>query len=697
MPTFELQDPSGRRFEVDAPDQTSAISAFQKFQAGEENGAGGAIPPPPPGFVLDHQANGAIPPPPPGFVIDGQQRAPGHDDGGLETGRAAILGATDGATFGFGDEIAAGLGYLLDKLPGERGRSYDELLSTARGAQKQAEEEHPYVYTAGQIGGGLAAAAPIAGAGIVGGAARSLPARLAISSGTGAAAGAVQGFGSGEGGLENRSWEALKGAGWGLGMGAAAIPAGAAIGKGLNAAADLIASRGSTLGRSSQDLLRRTLADEGLTLEEAGRRASVMGPDAMLADTTDGLRYRAEQIAQSDNPGRSSVIGALRDRSATAGDRINSAYDDVLGQRPNVKAELDRMSSEQKTRADALYGQARAENAPVDVSPVLKAIDDQLLTPAERIAGAPDLPDDAVDASLRWVRSHLSNGDVQRTGIDKLDKLERRVRAKASAEFKTGHSDTGSALANVGRILRDQMKASSPVYKQARETFADDAAVQDAFEKGQSIFARKTHPDFLAAEVADMSEAERNALRLGTRAAVDQAMGSVRNGSLKGRQLLDADWNERKILAVLGEDDGRRLINALQGEQAMAETVGQALGNSATSRRMDNPFRVQQRTEQDKAVPGIVRSLANLKFGDAVFRGVEYGKDALERRSADAMARELGPFLTATGQTREQRIMEALGVGANRDAVAREAQKRKAIAEALLRGGALAVAPQLHQ
>ncbi|WP_152044888.1 hypothetical protein [Aureimonas psammosilenae] len=627
-----------------------------------------------------------------GTLVEDMPQDGGGSSNGYKMARGAYLGALDGASLSFGDELGAGLGAVSEGLAsyitGTPGRSYGELRDQIRAQNRQAQEEAPGSYLTGQIAGGIASSAPIAGAGIVGGAARSIPAKLAISTGTGAGTGAVQGFGAGEGGFNKRMEEAVLGAGIGGGMGFLAVPAGAAIGKGLNYAGDFLASRGGPVGRSGQDLLQRTLADEGLTLEDAARRAREMGPSAMLADASEGLRYRAEQIAQSDNPARSGVIGALKDRSAAAGGRINSAYNDALGPRPNVHETITTMAKEAKGRADPLYAQARAENLPVDVNPVIQAIDGQLMTPADRIAGPSGLPADDVDKALSWVRSHLTDGQSQRTGIDHLDRLERRVRAQTKSAFEGGRSDVGHALNEVGKVLRGQMKASSPIYAQARQTFADDMSVKEAFETGQKLFGRKVHPDFLAAEVADMSDAERQALQLGARSAVDDAMGQVRNGALKGRQLLDSDFNERKILTVLGEDDGRTLINSLQGEQAMAETAHQAIGNSATSRRMDNPFRVQQRTADDRA--GIIRSAANLKFGDAAMRALEYGKDALERRGAATMADELGSTLTATGDARE-RIVRAL-----MDQDARRAQARvtdpkvRAIAEALTRGGMLA-------
>ncbi|WP_152048266.1 hypothetical protein [Aureimonas psammosilenae] len=621
------------------------------------------------------------------------QEAQPHGDGGSDgykMARGAYLGALDGASLSFGDELGAGLGaaseYLASFIPGQpEGRSYGELRDQIRVQNRQAQEEAPGSYMAGQLAGGIASTAPVAGAGIFGGAGRSAFEKLALSGATGAGTGAVQGFGAGEGGLEARLSEAKAGALIGGGVGLAALPLGAAVGKGVNAISDVLAARGGPVGRGAQDLLRRTVANEGLTLDDVAQRAREMGPSAMLADTSEGLRYMTEQLAHSNAPSRSNVINAVRERGNAAGGRITSAYDDVLGPRPNVQQTLADMAREAKGRADPLYAQARAENLPVDVNPVIQAIDGQLMTPADRIAGPSGLPADDVDKALSWVRSHLTDGQSQRTGIDHLDRLERRVRAQTKSAFEGGRSDVGHALNEVGKVLRGQMKASSPIYAQARQTFADDAAVKEAFETGQTLFGRKVHPDFLAAEVADMSDAERQALRLGTRAAVDQAMGSVRNGSLKGRQLLDADWNERKILQVLGEDDGRQLIGALQGEGAMAETANQVLGGPATARRLDNPFRAEAPTV-NRVPSGAVHAGLTL---------AQKGVDKLTAAQRDKMARELGPLLTATGDNRERTVRGLLDMLGARESATTNPLLSRDTTDALVGGGLLATTPLL--
>lgn len=672
----------------------------------------------PPGFVLmdEPQPNSAtvadlppgfeeIPPPPAGFEMMTDVPQPVQAANPMRPERPApvtasgdvngrtgstFLGAMDGMSFGLADEIGARINSTVDAglnyLTGREGKTYDQWLGKMRGLRANAEEQHPGYFLGGQLAGsvaqagGITKAAPELGAKALGIAGRTIPERAGAAMASGFGMSALHGAGSGEGGLLNRSRQALEEDVVGAGAGLVAYPAATLVGKGVRSLADIIASRSGPVSRNAQSLITDTLGAEGLTLEEANRLAQQHGPTAMLADATEGLRYRTEQLANADTPARSNVVNALRDRSRAAGERIGVAYDAALGERPNVFETVRDMSRQMKERADPLYAQARTENLPVDVGPVISKIDDMMLTPAEKLAGRPDLPDDAVDAALLSVRRHLSSGDVQATGIDKLDRLERRIRARTDVAFKTGHSDEGHALNEVGKLLREQLKASSPVYKKARETYADDAAVKSAFETGQGIFGSKVHPDFLAAEVADMSEAERQALRVGVRSAVDQATGSVRNGTLKGRQLLDSDFNERKILTVLGEDDGRRLINSLHGEQAMADTANSVLGGSATARRMDNPFRTDA-----PAIPRVPQGLVHAGL-TAAQKGIDVATAAGKRR----LAQEVEPILTATGTERDRLVQALIEQAERRGQSAAVDPERQALIEVLTRGGALA-------
>lgn len=142
----------------------------------------------------------------------------------LEKNRVgAIRGLLQGATAGFGDELAAGIDVGLEKLKGNEdsiSNLYTKYRDKYREANKKAEEEAPISYFAGNVGGGVlpgvvtggsSAAATLASSGLKAAA----PKLLA----SGAAQGALDTLGRSE---STELEDLAKEAGLGAGLGAAA-------------------------------------------------------------------------------------------------------------------------------------------------------------------------------------------------------------------------------------------------------------------------------------------------------------------------------------------------------------------------------------------------------------------------------------------------------------------------------------------
>jgi hypothetical protein len=110
---------------------------------------------------------------------------------------AMVQGATQGATFGFGDEIVAG---GLSLLPG---MTYDQALTGARGELDAARFTRPGTTMAAEIGG--AVALPLGSFKTTG----KLGMDVLRGAGTGAALSGAYGFGASKGGLQERANDAL--------------------------------------------------------------------------------------------------------------------------------------------------------------------------------------------------------------------------------------------------------------------------------------------------------------------------------------------------------------------------------------------------------------------------------------------------------------------------------------------------------
>jgi len=162
-------------------------------------------------------------------LASGQQSL---EQGPIGIFEAGMLGAVQGVSFGFGDELTAGLRALSLKAEGDR-RSLSEIFNEEvdffRGAFELAERQHPNAFLGGMFIGGAAIPGGLAKSGLsfLGRtASQSLSKKALAGAAEGLTIGAIAGAGSKEGGfdavgLSNRIKGAAEGAPLGLAIGAA--------------------------------------------------------------------------------------------------------------------------------------------------------------------------------------------------------------------------------------------------------------------------------------------------------------------------------------------------------------------------------------------------------------------------------------------------------------------------------------------
>lgn len=215
--------------------------------------------------------------------------------------------AGEAMTFGLvGDEASAA---AAAAIPG--GMGYDERLAFERQQEALMKESNPGAMLGAEIGGSVAGALLPGGAfGTLGAGAKLLP-RVAASTGAGAGMGATYGFMEGEGGLPNRTNDAMTGA---L-IGGAAGFAAPAIGAGVQKLAD-----GRAANRAIQEAVKSapTTAD----LRAQGRAAY----DAIEGA---GISIKPERVTNLTNE----IANALRGEGAayTGADRVLPGSSAILG------------------------------------------------------------------------------------------------------------------------------------------------------------------------------------------------------------------------------------------------------------------------------------------------------------------------------------------------------------------------------
>lgn len=228
---------------------------------------------------------------------------------------AGLIGARQGVTFGFGDEINAGVRAAGDWMSGKPfGESYDARLEHERGLLDQTRQENPAASLAGEIGG----AVMMPGAAMKSGA--SVGANALRMGAAGAGSGALYGFGSGEGGVGPRAKSAAVGGAVGGAVGAAvpAVVQGARsvagarqTGRALDEAAAAAPSIDDLRGQSS-------------ALYDAAARRGVKIKDTAFAPLVDDVTAAAREMgADPDLTPRAWAAMRRLDEAAEAGGDIS--------------------------------------------------------------------------------------------------------------------------------------------------------------------------------------------------------------------------------------------------------------------------------------------------------------------------------------------------------------------------------------
>ncbi len=186
-----------------------------------------------------------------------------------------IRQAAGGITFGFADEIAAGLDAPFNALTTDNnlGQAYEQRLNYHRGRDKAFAELYPKSALAANVAGGIGTAIATGGTSLP----ATIPGAIARGAGQGALYGGLSGFGTGEGGLENRLGNAAMGAGVGAVLGGGLSGLFAGLGPYVQRAWRAVVSRAELFDPNRQQL---TEAGRWM-LQQAGFDASQMSDDAI--------------------------------------------------------------------------------------------------------------------------------------------------------------------------------------------------------------------------------------------------------------------------------------------------------------------------------------------------------------------------------------------------------------------------------
>jgi hypothetical protein len=241
-------------------------------------------------------------------------------------GTARAVG--QGASFGFGEEIEAGV-----RAPFED-RTYPQIRDDIRAQQAKFTERHQFIAAGAEIAGGLATAAvPL------GGTARAATAlgRIGRATKVGVATGALYGFGKGEGDVAAQAKSAATGAGMGLLFGAGmqgaaeagrvAMRATSAAPRAANALATVAPVprirqwAAGVQARAEDALVRERLTQDGRTLDDVRRFATDAPehiPVAVVDAGGENTRQQLAALKRIPGPQKEAITQTVAARDANA-------------------------------------------------------------------------------------------------------------------------------------------------------------------------------------------------------------------------------------------------------------------------------------------------------------------------------------------------------------------------------------------
>lgn len=608
MSEFEVDLGDGRTVVVDAPDAAQAESAARMFIAREKGSK------PQDTTKADRSA----------FAR------------GLGFGFADEIGSAVNATVG--PAVRAGANMLgvgdnpefqqspigqSSQAPSWRAR-YDEELARTRAQAKSDKAARPGMTTAGELAGTLASTVALmalpGGQAMLGGGATSLGGAMVRGAASGAALGGVQGFGEGEGGIDNR----LKAAGTGAAVGGVVGGTLPAVGSGAKYAYEKFAP--SILNKAADIGERFVPKGQAMPLSAAAPEGGSVAQDSWITSAVDAARNSATKITDDAalrrlalEVVRSGGVGTIRDRVTDLGE---SAFIADASRGTRRLAELGAMlPGEAGEKYTAAFNARNAQTGPR----FLNAMGDQAKVPqiadAQRFLDAykthtgsqlydpvlrsgkfnvsPEMQNllETVPAIRQTMEQVIADGEkygVKVGAAEAAHMVKRMLNQNADAAFQSGTAVNRGMVKSAGDAWEQALWAANPAIKEADTAYAKVASLpewmqrgQDFMRSGQGETAINVSPAALANDIPNATPEQLLSLRVGSsnvmRDAATQGPEATRR---LAKSIADNQITQQKLAEIYGPEVADRLIKQSGTERLFQETRGRVLAGSPTAERL---------------------------------------------------------------------------------------------------------------
>jgi Cell Wall Hydrolase len=221
-------------------------------------------------------------------------------------------------------------------------------------------------------------------------------------------------------------------------------------------------------------------------------------------------------------------------------------------------------------------------------------------------------------------------------------------------------SEEGRSIDMVRRSFLGELDKANPDYAAARNAWAGPSQVQDAYNQGLGIFTNRsgpsgvnTTPGALASWMKTATDSEKEAAKIGARAAFHQQMSSAADPAAKAAALAGKAANQQKLAAILGPDEAKSLTDQLTRVyedpvgKAFEKGMGLLKNREGTEGVQDTPKGLQAwlksaspeeiEAHRAGARQAVEQALTSARNGDYSAARSLFGKSTANREKLDAV------------------------------------------------------------
>jgi hypothetical protein len=493
--------------------------------------------------------------------------------------QSAGMGALTGITYGFADEIGAGLrtgfGYAGD---------YTAVRDSLRDEFAQAQSDNPKSYMAGDLATALVPGVGVANAlgkaGRVGNAIVNKGSDFGRALKTGALEATATTMGESEDGLPTVG-DTLKNAAMGAGVGGG-LNLGAKVVKPVAGKVMEIAD-GLTSSQSARGVNRasKALKDDGVeTLADARAMQERYGPEAVFADVGNNSRNALRESAQRAGPGARMAEERLRERNAGASGRVGEAVRDTeVGTSNTGKETIDRVEAEAKAQATPVYQEAYSRP----------------LQPTKGLAELQANP--AVRSATKAAQKRMAESADDVMGKDGPDAGEtvrllhytiKELGDRGSMLQRSGKDAAAANLFELRTRMTNELKSQNKPFAEAQSIWADKSTYQRSIKDGKESYGSTERSQDTVNRYNTLSDADRQGFRLGVADEMQGRLERIKDtttGQAQGvsNKVVGTDAERQLVREVFG-GKGENLISVINREGVFKDTYNKALSGSDTQR-----------------------------------------------------------------------------------------------------------------